>query len=354
MRGASSAPLAPLTTLRLGGPARRLLVASTERELIGAVEEADRSGEAVLVLGGGSNVVIGDAGFPGFAVRVASRGITRADRADARVALTIQAGEPWDGVVARAIAEGLAGIECLAGIPGSAGATPIQNVGAYGQEIADSLAAVRVFDRRTGTIGELSPASCGLGYRTSIFRANDRYLVLALTLALAPSRRAAPVDYPQLARVLGVDAGARPPLEAVRDAVVELRRGKGMILSPADPDSISVGSFFKNPVLDLAAFARLESRVARRRPATGPPPRFPFSAGGVKTSAAWLVERAGFGRGHRAGRVGISTKHSQALVNLGGASSAELIALARAIATEVQAAFGVELVPEPLLIGEQW
>lgn len=346
-------PLAPLTTLRLGGPARRLLVATTERELVGPVAEADGSGEPVLILGGGSNVVIGDAGFPGLVVKVAGHGIVRSERADGRVALTIQAGEPWDRVVARAIDEGLAGIECLAGIPGTAGATPIQNVGAYGQEIADSLSAVRVFDRRARAVTELSPASCGLGYRTSVFRASARYLVLAVTLALTPGRGAAPIRHPQLARALGLEIGTSAPLEAVRDAVVGLRRGKGMILDPADPDSISAGSFFKNPVLDPAAFARLEARAARRG-ASDPPPRFPLPSGGVKTSAAWLVERAGFARGRRVGRVGISSKHPLALVNLGGASSTELLALAREIAAGVQAAFGIGLVPEPLLVGEEW
>jgi UDP-N-acetylmuramate dehydrogenase len=345
--------LGPLTTLRIGGPARRVLAADDEQTMVAAVADADAAGEPVLVLAGGSNVVIGDAGFPGLVVRVAGRGIAWGPRVGGGVTVTIQAGEPWDGVVAQAVADGLAGIECLSGIPGSAGATPIQNVGAYGQEIAGSLAAVRVFDRRAGTIADLSPAACRFGYRTSAFRAGGRYLVLAVSLTLAASRRAAPVSHPQLARLLGVAIGARPPLEAVRAAVIELRRSKGMVLDPADPDSVSAGSFFRNPLLTAAAFARLERRLGRRGDGAGPP-RFPLPDGRVKVPAAWLVERAGFGRGYGAGRVGISSKHTLALVNRGGATSRELLALAREIAAGVRAELGVELVPEPVLVGERW
>jgi UDP-N-acetylmuramate dehydrogenase len=354
VRAAAGTPLAPLTTLRLGGPAARMVVAAAEDELVAAIREADEAGEAVLVLGGGSNVVVADGGFPGTVVRVATRGVRR-QRTDGRVRLTVQAGEPWEAVVEEAVALGLAGVECLAGIPGSAGATPIQNVGAYGQEVAATIAAVRVLDRATGTVQELPPEACGFRYRTSVFKRDDRRVVLAVAFDLERSTASAPVRYAELARALAVRVGERVPLHEARAAVLGLRRGKGMVVDPADPDSVSAGSFFTNPVLDAGAFADLQRRARERLGGDGPaPPHFPEPDGRVKTSAAWLIERAGFHRGHARGRVAISTKHSLALVNRGGATTAELVALAREIAAGVRDAFGVELRPEPVFVGHAW
>jgi len=343
-------PLAELTTLRLGGPARRLVEAEGAAELVEAVAAADRAGEPVLPLAGGSNLVIGDAGFDGLVVRVATRGID-VDRSGGRVRLTIAAGEPWDDLVARCVDDGLAGIECLAGIPGSTGATPIQNVGAYGQEVAQTLVAVRAYDREAGEIVVLDRAACGFGYRSSAFKHADRYLLLDVTLELEDSAAARPIAYAQLAAELDVEVGARPPQSEVRDAVLALRRAKGMVVDPGDPDSVSAGSFFTNPILTAAEHGELERRVAARLGAATHPPAWPEPDGAVKTSAAWLIERAGFGRGYGEGAVGISSKHSLALVNRGGATTAELLALARELRDGVHAAFGVTLAPEPTLVG---
>ncbi len=354
MRAVAGTPLAPLTTLRLGGPAERMVAAGTEEELVAAVREADAAGEAVLLLAGGSNVVVADDGFPGTVVRVATRGLCK-ERADGRVRLTAQAGEPWEAVVDEVVGEGLAGLECLTGIPGSAGATPIQNVGAYGQEVAATIAAVRVLDRATGAVQELPPQACGFRYRNSVFKGDDRRVVLAVAFHLERSRASAPIRYAELAAALGVRVFERVPLGEARAAVLALRRAKGMVVDPSDPDSVSAGSFFTNPVLEAAAFADLRRRARERLGDDAPaPPRFPASDGRVKTSAAWLIERAGFHRGHTRGRVAISTKHSLALVNRGGATTAELVALAREIAAGVHDAFGVELRPEPVFVGHAW
>jgi len=343
-------PLAPLTTLRLGGPARRLVDASSAEEAIEAVRRADRAGEPLLVLAGGSNVVVADAGFPGLVVWLRFGGV-RARRDGERVELRLAAGEPWDAVVAGAVVDGLAGVECLSGIPGSAGATPIQNVGAYGQEIAESVVSVRAYDRAAREIVELAPADCGFGYRSSGFKRDARHMVLAVTIELRHADASGPIRYPELARKLGVRPGATAPLAEVRAAVLELRRGKGMVLDPEDPDSVSAGSFFTNPVLAARDFAALERRAAERL-GTGPgPPRFPAPDGGVKTSAAWLIEHAGFGRGYGDGRVGVSRKHPLAIVNRGGGTTAELVQLARELRDGVRERFGVELSPEPALVG---
>lgn len=350
---ATETPLAPLTTLRLGGAARRLVPAATEDALVDAVRAADAAGEPVLVLAGGSNVVVADAGFPGTVVHVRTRGIARLER-DGRVLLEVQAGEPWDEVVALAVREGLAGVECLSGIPGSTGATPIQNVGAYGQDVSATVVAVRVFDRARDEVVTLGPEECGFRYRASAFRGQDRRIVLAVTFALAPAAESEPIRYAELARALGVEVGASAPLEEVRGAVLALRRGKGMVVDPADPDSVSAGSFFTNPILEPEAFAALERRAVERLGDGARPPAFPEPDGRVKTSAAWLIERAGFRRGYGAGRVGLSTKHTLALVNRGGATTGELVALAREVAAGVRAAFGVELVPEPVFVGHRW
>ncbi len=334
--------LAPLTTLRLGGPAARMVQARTEAELAEAVRSAY---EPLLVLAGGSNVVIADDGFPGTVVRVLTRGVERDGER-----LTVQAGEPWDELVAACVAGGLQGFECLSGIPGSTGATPIQNVGAYGQEVAETVESVRVLDRASGRIEELGARECGFAYRSSVFRYRDRWVVLAVSFRLRESGTSAPLRYAELARRLGVPIGAGAPLGEVREAVLALRRGKGMVIDPADPDSVSAGSFFTNPILEPDAFAALEAR-------TWPdlrPPAFPEPDGRIKTSAAWLIERAGFARGYGDGRAGISTKHTLALVNRGGASTAELMALAREIAAGVRERFGVAIRPEPVLVGHEW
>jgi UDP-N-acetylmuramate dehydrogenase len=335
--------LAELTTLRLGGPAGRLVEARTDEELITAVREADRP---ALVIAGGSNVVVADEGVPGTVVRIATRGVERDDAGR----LVVAAGESWDDLVELTVAEGLQGFECLSGIPGSVGATPIQNVGAYGQEVAETIGSVRVYDRETDRVIDVPAAECGFGYRTSVFRYHDRHVVLSVTFRLRPTDRSDPLPYAELARTLGVPVGGTAPLAAVREAVLELRRGKGMVIDPADPDSVSAGSFFTNPILDRAGYEALIARAG-----TGlSPPAWPEPDGRIKTSAAWLIERAGFRRGHGNGRVGISTKHTLALVNRGGATTAELMSLASEIAGGVEERFGVSLHPEPVLVGHTW
>jgi UDP-N-acetylmuramate dehydrogenase len=343
-------PLASLTTLRLGGPAATLVTATTEDELVDAVREADAAGTPLLLVAGGSNLVVADAGFAGTVVHVATRGI-HADTSGERTLLTVAAGEPWDAVVAHCVAHGLVGVEALSGIPGSAGATPIQNVGAYGQDVAETVVGVRVLDRATGEVLALDHEACGFAYRSSAFKGSSRHVVLDVTFGLAHSPLGASIAYGELARALGVEVGERAPLADVRDAVLALRRGKGMVVDPADPDSVSAGSFFTNPILDPDGFAALERRVAERLGPDVAPPRFPDDDGSVKTSAAWLIERAGFAKGHARGRVAVSGKHTLALTNRGGASTEELLALARELRDGVHAAFGVTLVNEPVLVG---
>jgi UDP-N-acetylmuramate dehydrogenase len=328
-------PLSSLTTLRLGGPPKAYVEAADEHELVAAVRDAE---PPVLVLAGGSNLVVADEGFPGTVVAVRSAGIARDGER-----LTVAAGEVWDDVVAYAVAEGLAGIECLSGIPGSTGATPIQNVGAYGQEVADTVANVRVYDREADAVLDLPPEECGFGYRTSRFKYRDRWVVLSVTFALRRSDVSDALRYAELAAAVGAE---RAPLADVRAAVLELRRGKGMVVDPDDPDSVSAGSFFTNPILSPGEFERLSAAAAPERP-----PAWPEADGRVKTSAAWLIGRAGFARGHGDGRAGISAKHTLAIVNRGGASTAEAIALARAVRDAVRDRFGVELHPEPVLVG---
>ena len=347
----SDAPLAPLTTLRLGGPAHRLVTAATEDELVAAVRACDAVAEPVLVLAGGSNVVIADEGFAGTVVRVATRGIERSVAGE-RVRVRVAAGEPWDDLVAALVADGLAGVECLAGIPGSTGATPIQNVGAYGQEVAATIGSVRVLDRHSGEIAELDAQACGFGYRSSVFKHAARHVVLGVTFELAAAGVSEPLRYAELARALGVAVGDRAPLQDVRAAVLALRRGKAMVVDPGDHDTWSAGSFFTNPILDAAAFERLGRRAAEALGEDADaPPRFPEADGRVKTSAAWLIERAGFRKGERRGAVGLSTRHALALTNRGGATTAELLGFAREIAGAVEERFGVHLEPEPVLVG---
>ncbi len=361
-------PLAACTTLGLGGPAATLTQPAAEAGLVSAVRGADDRGEPVLVLGGGSNVVIADAGFPGLAVRVATRGISfaPADHGGA-VALTVAAGENWDDVAARCVAEGLAGLECLSGIPGLAGATPIQNVGAYGQEVADTITSVRAYDREQRHVTEIPAAACGFGYRTSSFKrtpfapgsATGRFVVLAVTFRLTPGPCSGPIRYPELATELGVAPGGRVPLGEARSAVLKLRARKGMVLDAGDPDTRSAGSFFTNPVLTDAEFAAVTRRACRARQSRGPGlrvPHFPAPDGHVKVPAAWLIEHAGFGKGYPGhtggpGVARISSKHTLALINPGEASTASLLALAREIRAGVRDAFGVTLDIEPVLVG---
>lgn len=342
------APLAPLTTLRLGGPAARLVTATTDDDLVAHVEAADAAGTPLLLIGGGSNLVIADAGFPGTAVRIATRGChldgTR---------LELAAGEDWSTAVARAVDAGLAGIECLAGIPGSAGATPIQNVGAYGQEVSTVLTEVVAYDRAARTTVTLPGAACGFGYRHSRFKADPgRFVVLRVRLDLADAGGlSAPVRYAETARALGVATGDRVPVAAARDTVLKLRTGKGMVLDPEDHDTWSAGSFFTNPVLNDTAYAAFRARVAERLGPDTDPPAYPAGDGHTKTSAAWLIDRAGFARGYGTGPARISGKHTLALTNRGAARTADLLALAREVRNGVRAAFGVTLVNEPVMVG---
>ena len=345
-------PLAELTTLGLGGPARRLIEARSEEEIVDAVAGADAAGEPLLVIAGGSNLVIADAGFDGTVLRILTGGVAVNDRDD-RVELVAAAGEPWSELVARCVADGLAGIECLAGIPGSTGATPIQNVGAYGQQVADTIVSVRVYDREARAVVELTAGQCAFAYRTSRLRGCARYVVLDVSFAIERSPIGRPLRYPELARALGIEPGDRPPLPAAHDAVLALRRRKGMVIDPSnrDPDSRSAGSFFLNPVLSAEEYVDLERHVANHLGEDVRPPAWPEEHGHIKTSAAWLIERAGFDRGYGAGRVGISNKHTLALVNRGGATTAELLSLARELRRGVLEAFGIRLEPEPTLVG---
>ncbi|GAA4561416.1 UDP-N-acetylmuramate dehydrogenase [Planotetraspora kaengkrachanensis] len=337
--------LGPYTTLRVGGPARAFIEARTQDELVAVVSEADREGEPVLILGGGSNLVVSDEGFDGLVVHVSSRGVDVADHGG-RVVITVQAGEDWDDLVARCVAEGWSGLECLSGVPGLVGSTPIQNVGAYGQDVSQTITGVRVYDRMTGEINDLTAAECGFAYRNSAFKDDPgRHVVLAVTYALERSDLSGPVAYKELADRLGVEAGARMPLADVREAVLGLRRGKGMVLDPADPDTRSAGSFFTNPVLSAAQAAELELRAPGH-------PRWDMPDGSVKVPAAWLIEHAGFPKGYERGAVRISTKHTLALTNPSGQASAQdLLALAREVREGVVEKFGVTLVNEPVLVG---
>jgi UDP-N-acetylmuramate dehydrogenase len=335
--------LADHTTLRLGGPARSWVRAETEQDLVDAVRTCDEAGEPVLVLAGGSNVVVADEGFDGTVVEVATRGITADHEGDdptcGGVVVTVAAGESWEPFVEHAVGQHWVGVEALSGIPGSVGATPIQNVGAYGQEIAQTLVSVRVWDRMLRGVRTFAAADCRFGYRTSRFKAAPgRHVVLDVTFQFRQGDLGAAVTYAELAASLGVEPGARAPMADVRRAVLELRRRKGMVLDPADHDTWSAGSFFTNPVVE-------PSRLPEGAPS------WPQPDGDVKTSAAWLIERAGFGKGYGEGAARLSSKHTLALTNRGGATTAELLALAREIRDGVEQRFGIRLVNEPVLVG---
>jgi UDP-N-acetylmuramate dehydrogenase len=336
------AALAPHTTLRLGGPAERLVEARSAREVVDAVRAADRAGEPLLLLGGGSNVVIADAGVPGTALLVRSAGHRIEPDGDGSVLVTVEAGEDWDELVAATVDAGLGGLECLSGIPGSTGATPVQNVGAYGVEVADVLVDVEQLDRRTGTISVVPAAALQLGYRTSVLKHRDAAVVLRVRFRLRSDATSAPIRYAELARALGVQPGDRVPAQAAREAVLALRRGKGMVLDAPDHDTWSVGSFFTNPVLPAARISDVPGL-----------PTWPAGSERVKVPAAWLIQNAGFSAGHAGpgGRVGLSSKHVLALTNRGDGSAADLLGLAREVRNGVRTRFGVELTPEPVLVG---
>ncbi len=354
--------LSELTTLRLGGPAPDLVEAHTADEVRRVVGAADLAGTGALVLGGGSNLVIADSGVDVPVVRIAIKGI-RVDRPTATPdhapsLVTVGAGENWDDVVAQLTADGFAELAPLSGIPGSTGATPVQNVGAYGTEISEVLHSVSLYDRPSATTFHAPAGDLRLRYRSSTLRGTDTGVITDITLRL--TRGPVVVRYAELARTLGVSPGETAPAARVREAVLELRRAKGMVLDPDDPDTRSVGSFFTNPIVDADQLARVDRAVRDRLGPDVTYPRYPVpdepeTTGRTKLSAAWLIERAGFPKGYPGpgSPVAISTKHTLALVNRGG-TTAELIALAGRIRDGVRAAFGVALAPEPMLIGLDW
>lgn len=337
------APLAPLTTLRIGPVARRLITATSTEDLVAVLRRPDTAD--ALILAGGSNVVLADDLTDLTVIRVANTEITVRDDV-----LRVEAGAVWDDVVVTALAHGLGGLECLSGIPGSAGATPVQNVGAYGAEVADTISRIRLFDRRTGEDRWVGPEAMGFGYRTSVLKNSSAAVVLEVEFTLHPEGHSAPLRYGELVTALGEEPGARTDPVRVRDAVLALRTGKGMVVDPdpehPDHDTWSVGSFFTNPVVTAAEFDRLRAAVA------GPVPNYPADDG-VKLAAGWLVERAGFAKGHPGADAParLSTKHALAVTNRGQATTADVIALARTVRDGVRAAFGVELTPEPTLVG---
>jgi UDP-N-acetylmuramate dehydrogenase len=345
-------PLAPLTTLGIGGPARFMIEAVREEDIPEALRFAGARSCPVFVLGGGSNVLVSDAGFPGLVLRIGMTGVRGFDDPGQSV-IRGAAGEPWDGFVQATVERDFAGIECLSGIPGCIGGTPVQNVGAYGQEVSDVITSVRAFDLQSLDVVEIGSTDCGFGYRSSIFNTSQagRHLILSVDFALK-GHGAARVRYPDL-RHRFEGRTTQPSLAEVRDAVLRTRAAKGMVLTPGDPDALSAGSFFRNPVVDCASFDGIAQR-ARGIGLLGEGevlPSFAAPDNGVKLPAAWLIERAGFHKGYGHGRVGISSRHTLALVNRGGATAAELLTLAREIQDGVRAVFGIDLVPEPVFVG---
>ena len=337
--------LATLTTLRVGGAARELCAPLTRADLVSTALEVWATGEDWCALGGGSNVVVADSGFDGSVIRILTRGIERLSQTVAgQVTLRVQAGEPWDDLVAYTVAEGLAGLEALSGIPGSSGAAPVQNIGAYGGELATRLESVDFLDYESGEEVTLTASELELGYRSSVIKRGRAGIVLSLDIKLMDAAGlGTPIAYEQLAVALDVPLGSQVSLETVRETVLALRRSKGMVLDPTDPDSVSVGSFFTNPIVS--------EKFARSLPWDAP--RFPIEPASVKLSAAWLIERAGIRRGFAlpGSRAAVSSKHSLALVNLGGATASEIYQLARYIQERVRNEFGVTLAPEPVYLG---
>ena len=356
MSALTSMQLASLTTSRVGGPARRYLNAETADELVSMVRAADEASEPLLLVGGGSNLLISDDGFAGAVVHVGNQGIEFREGDGGTAVVDVQAGHPWDDLVARTVAEGYAGLEALSGIPGLAGATPVQNVGAYGADVSHSIVSVLAWDRQERSRRRFGAAELEFGYRDSLLKrttvnGSPRYVVLSVEFAVTKGTVSAPVRYAELARALGVEVGESADTADVRREVLRLRAGKGMVLDPADPDTYSTGSFFTNPILPSPDADRLPPEA----------PRYPVADPGmVKLSAAWLIEHAGFGKGFglpgtageelAGGRASLSAKHTLAVTNRGSASAADLLAVARAVADGVEHRFGIRLHPEPLLI----
>jgi UDP-N-acetylmuramate dehydrogenase len=340
-----SVPLAPLTTLGIGGRARWFARATTLEEVAAAEAWCAERDIGLFVLGGGSNLVVADTGLDGLVLQIGVGGLTFTRR-DADTLVTVGAGEPWDRVVAAVVDRGLAGLECLSGIPGSAGGTPVQNVGAYGQEVGDSIEHVVAFDRTTSGVATLSNAACGFAYRMSRFKRDDpgRFIVCEVGFALRPGPPS--ITYPDVVKYFERQAIAHPALADARAAILEIRRRKGMVIDPLDPDTRSVGSFFMNPVVS----AGRRAEIAAATP-DGQAPGFILPDGAVKIPAAWLIEQAGFAKGFSAGGAGLSTKHPLAIVNRGGATAADVVALAVRIKRQVVDRFGVALRPEPVFAG---
>lgn len=367
------APLAPLTTLQVGGPARTLVRAGSTDDLVAAVRAADEAGEDLLLVSGGSNLVISDAGFAGTVVQVATRGIEVLEdaipaagdggepgRSGERVLVRVAAGEPWDGFVAHAVEQGWSGVEALSGIPGRVGSTPIQNVGAYGQDVSQTIVEVELLDRDSGELERFSAADCGFAYRDSVFKrtqkgSTGRYVVLAVTFSLERSELSQPIGYAALAQGLDVAMGERVPVADVREAVLAQRRQRGMVWDADDHDTWSCGSFFTNPIITTAQMDDVRAHVIERMGPNAPePPEFDAGEGLVKTSAAWLIDKAGYGKGYAMpGPAALSTKHPLAITNRGGARAADVAILAREIREGVEDAFGVRLVNEPVFVGHQ-
>ena len=345
MRIEENVPLAPLTTIGIGGPARFFLRASSVDELREGLEWAREHDRRVFVLGGGSNLLIADAGFDGLVIQVDVRGIT-VESEDEFAMVKAGAGEPWDPFVAFAVENGYAGIECLSGIPGSTGATPIQNVGAYGQDVSETIVRVEALDRTTGLVTWFTNWDCRFGYRSSLFKnyERERYVVLSVTFRLKRGGSAS-IKYPELQKYVDERGIAMDDLQGVRDAVIAIRKRKGMVIDANDPDTRSDGSFFMNPILTADTYAGF-ARVAPEAP------HFP-SGDDVKLSAAWLIEHAGFHKGYVHGNVGLSSKHTLAVINRGGGTAAEVVELVELIQRRVREKFGVEIHPEPNFIGFQ-
>jgi UDP-N-acetylmuramate dehydrogenase len=344
-------PLAPYTTLGVGGPARFLTRADSEEQVLSALDFARAHSHPVLVLGGGSNIVVSDSGFPGLALKIELSGIQTLNEESGTI--SVAAGVVWDDFVQHCVNRNLAGVECLSGIPGTVGGAPIQNIGAYGEDISEVLLRIKALDRNTNRITELSNAECQFNYRSSIFNTThrDRYIVLQVDFALRKDGRPC-VDYPDLHRRFSSSANA-PTIGEVREAVLQIREAKGMVLRDNDPDSKSAGSFFRNPVLtsDVVAEVEAKARMCRLLGAAERIPQFPAPADKVKLPAAWFIEHAGFHKGYVHGNAGISSKHAMALINRGGATAQEIIDLMRIIQARVQTQFGLEIQAEPEFVG---
>ncbi len=343
-------PLAPRTTLGVGGRARYYVEVVSEEGAREALAFAREQALSVLPLGGGSNLLVRDEGFDGLVIRPLLKGIARADEGGYAV-VTAAAGEVWDDLVAWSVANDLAGIECLSGIPGEVGAAPMQNIGAYGQEVAEVITEVRGVDRATGAVVTLGAGECGFGYRDSVFKRALRGALVITEVTLRLRAGGAPkVRYAELAKAVAERGLDKPTLADVRERVIALRRGKSMVLDPADENRHSAGSFFTNPVVDLDTWRRVEARAASALGAGEVMPSFDAGAGKRKLSAAWLIDRAGMKKGFGEGRVGLSTRHTLAIVNRGGATAAEVLAFAAEVVRQVEERFGVALTPEPEIV----